>query len=150
MQMQRFGLNKESLWGLVVSLSIGAPTYLIDVAVIYFALHRLELTEAQSVAAGFVVAAFFNYAMNRMYVYGNSRQPHMKAMLYYFGIAFLWFWFTVGATVFLSHQFHFEYRVGHLDITQLFVARTIVGIFVGVAGFVISSLITFKIPTRSE
>jgi putative flippase GtrA len=136
--MKRFGLNKESWWGLVVSLSIGAPTYLIDIAVIYFSIHRLHVHYAHAVAAGFIVAALFNYTMNRMFVYANSRQNHVKAMLYYFAIAFIWLWFTVGATTFLVGTFHIE----------LYIARSLVGMFVGVAGFVISSLFTFKIPVE--
>ncbi len=136
--MKRFGFNKESVWGLVVSLSIGAPTYLIDIAVIYFSIHRLHLHYPHAVAAGFIVASLFNYTMNRMYVYKNSKQSHVKAMLYYFSIAFIWLWFTVGATTYLVHDFHVE----------LYIARTLVGIFVGVFGFVVSSLFTFKMPTK--
>jgi len=138
MQMQRFGLNKESLWGLMVSLCIGGPTYLIDIAVIYFSIHRLHLHYSHAVAAGFIVGALFNYTMNRVFVYANSTQPQTKALLYYFAIAFVWLWFTVGATSFLVDTFNVE----------LYIARTLVGIFVGVAGFVISSLVTFKMPTR--
>lgn len=140
MQMQRFGFNKESLWGLVVSLSIGGPTYLIDIATIYFSIHRLHLHYPHAVAAGFIVAALFNYTMNRTFVYANSKRSHVKAMLYYFAIAFIWLWFTVGATSFLVDTFDVE----------LYIARTLVGIFVGVAGFVISSLITFKMPVRQK
>lgn len=136
--MRHFGFNKESLWGLVVSLSIGGPTYLIDIATIYFSIHRLHLHYPHAVAAGFIVAALFNYTMNRTFVYANSRQSHVKAMLYYFAIAFIWLWFTVGATTLLVRDFHIE----------LYVARTLVGLFVGVAGFVISTLVTFKIPTK--
>jgi putative flippase GtrA len=140
MQMRQFGFNKESLWGLVVSLSIGAPTYLIDIAVIYFSIHRLHLHYPHAVAAGFIVASLFNYTMNRLFVYGNSKQSHMKAMLYYFAIAFVWLWFTVGATTLLVSAFHIE----------LYIARSLVGVFVGVAGFVISSVFTFKIPIRAR
>ena len=138
--MQRFGWNKESLWGLVVSLSIGAPTYLIDIAVIYFSIHKLHLHYPHAVATGFIVASLFNYTMNRLFVYANSKQSHLKAMLYYFAIAFIWLWFTVGATTLLVHDFHIE----------LYVARTLVGIFVGVFGFIVSSLVTFKMPTRAK
>jgi putative flippase GtrA len=140
MQMQRFGWNKESLWGLVVSLSIGAPTYLIDVAVIYFCIHRLHVHYSHAVAAGFIVGALFNYTMNRTFVYANSKQSHVKAMLYYFAIAFVWLWFTVGATSFLVDTFNVE----------LYIARTLVGMCVGVGGFVISSHITFKMPTQGK
>ena len=76
--------------------------------------------------------------MNRLFVYANSKQSHTRAMLYYFGIAFVWLWFTVGATTLLVRNFDIE----------LYVARTLVGVFVGVAGFAVSSLVTFKMPTR--
>ncbi|HEV8677540.1 MAG TPA: GtrA family protein [Candidatus Paceibacterota bacterium] len=138
MQMRQFGFNKESLWALMVSLAIGAPTYLIDVSVIYFSIHRLHLHYPHAVAAGFIVGALFNYTMNRMFVYTHSKQPHAQAITYYFAIAFIWLWFTIGATVFLVDRFHLE----------LYIARSIVGLFVGIAGFAVSSLITFKIPTR--
>ena len=78
--------------------------------------------------------------MNRLFVYANSKQSHLRAMLYYFSIAFIWLWFTVGATTLFVHDFHVE----------LYIARTLVGMFVGVAGFVISSLVTFKMPTRAR
>src|SRR3569623_721293 len=121
MQMKRFGMNKESLWGIAVSLSIGAPTYLIDIAVIDYSIHKLHFHYPHAVAAGFIVASLFNYTMNRLFVYANSKQSHMKAMLYYFAIAFVWLWFTVGATTLLVSTFHVE----------LYIARSLVGIFVG-------------------
>ena len=136
--MQKFGWNKESLWGLMVSLAIGAPTYLIDISVIYFSIHKLHLHYPHAVAAGFIVGALFNYTTNRMFVYANSKQPQVRAMLYYFAIAFIWLWFTVGATTLLVGTFHIE----------LYVARSLVGLVVGVVGFVISSLFTFKMPTK--
>ncbi len=88
--------------------------------------------------------------MNRTFVYGNSKQSHIKAMLLYFAIAFVWFWFTVGTTVFLAHQFHIQAHVGHFVVTELFVARTAEGIFVGIFGFIVSSLVTFKVPREAK
>jgi putative flippase GtrA len=146
MQMQHFGWNKESLWGLVVSLSIGAPTYLLDLGVIHFSLHTLQVSHSHAVAIGFVVAALFNYTMNRLFVYRNTSRSNVKAMVIYFAVAFMWLWFTVGATAFLADSLDGAFNFD--DETILYIARTLVGVFVGVAGFVISSLYTFKIPTK--
>lgn len=137
-QMKKFGWNQESLVGLAVSLLIGAPTFLVDIAVIYFCVHKLHMHYPHGVAAGFVVGALFNYAMNRIFVYSNSTQSHARAMILYFVIAFIWLWFTVGATVLLVQTFHIP----------LYVSRAMVGIFVGVFGFVVSTIFTFRIPTE--
>ncbi len=145
MQMQHFGWNKESFWGFMISLLIGAPTYLIDIAVIYFALHKLHLTIPHAVALGFILASLFNYAMNYLFVYKNAQRNHAQAIPLYFGIAFIWLWFTVVATTLLHgliHTWHF------FGIDAIYIARSIVGVFVATAGFMVTTLFTFKIPTK--
>jgi putative flippase GtrA len=144
MQMKQFGFNKESLWGLVVSLSIGAPTYFLDLGVIHFSIHNLHLSHTHAVAIGFVVGALFNYAMNRFFVYQNTSRSNAKAMMIYFAIAFMWLWFTVGQPAFLADSLDGMFNLD--DETILYISRTLVGVFVGVVGFVVSSLFTFKIP----
>lgn len=143
--MQQFGWNKESLWGYLISLGIGAPTYLIDISIIYFCLHKLHLTVPHAVAVGFVLAALFNYAMNYVFVYKNAERSHAQAIPLYFGIAFLWLWFTVIATTALNTAIHTWYFFG---IEPVYVARSVVGLFVATVGFVISTVFTFKIPTK--
>lgn len=141
MQMKKFGWNKESLWGLLVSLSIGLPTFVVDVSVIYFSIHRLHLLYPGAVAVGFVMASLFNYVMNRLFVYSNSTQPHSRAMVLYFGIALLWLGFTVSATVFLVEYVRIPNILG---ISHIYIARSLVGFFVGVVGYIISSIYTFR------
>lgn len=138
MQMQEFGWNRESLWGLAVYLAIGGLTFVVDFSIIYFSIHKLRLSYAQAVAAGFIVGAFFNYAMNRAFVYANSAQSHLRSMGLFFAIAFIWLWFTIGGTVLLVKDFHLN----------LYVARSLIGMFVAIVGYVLNALYTFKIPTR--
>ena len=140
MQMVKFGWNKESLIGLGVSMCIGAPTFIIDIAIIYFCLNKLHLSKQESIAVGFTIAAFFNYAMNRLFVYSNSKQPHEKALILYFLIAFMWLWFTVVTTVFLTNQLHIP----------IYISRSIVGFIVGTVGYLISSVYTFKMRGNSK
>lgn len=142
LQMKSFGWNTNSLVGLVVYLLVGGLTFLVDIAIIYGSMRFLDLHYPVAVALGFVLGAFFNYAMNRRLIYHNSKQSHRVALVWFFGIAFVWLWFTVGGTVFLV-----ELCTAHTPLGLqycLYISRTLVGLFVCVAGYVLNSLFTFR------
>lgn len=139
-QIRNFGWNRSSLIGLIVYLGVGGLTFIVDASLIYASIHLLHAHYPTAVAIGFIFGAFFNYVVNRKLVYANSTQSHTTALIWFFGIAFVWLWFTVGGTVFLVQKVHIP----------LYVSRSLVGIFVAVAGFVLNSIFTFKMDGKMK
>ncbi len=140
--MKRFGWNRNSIIGLFVYLFVGGLTFLLDIGVIYFSMQLLHMHYPYAVALGFILGAFFNYAVNRKFIYNHSTQSHRVALTWFFGIAFVWLWFTVGGTVFLV-----ELCTAHTPLGQqycIYASRTAIGLFVCVVGYVLNSLFTFR------
>jgi putative flippase GtrA len=134
MRQGSFGWNKGSIINLFLYLGVGGFTFMIDVAVIYFSIHRIHASYPLAIGIGFIAATFANYAITRHFIFANTKQSDMVAILYFFGIAFIWLWFTIGGTVFLI-------RYAHLS---LYASRSITGLIIGIAGYVLNSIFTFR------
>jgi putative flippase GtrA len=135
MRIERFGWNKQSLVGFGWHQALGAVCFFFDIAIIYLLMHFVHLRYPVAVTIGFMAATLLNYALTRSTIYSHSERPHNTALMYFFGTAGVLLLLTVGGTVLLREMFNFK----------LYTARTIVGVLVGIAGFFIDCLITFKL-----
>lgn len=135
MPIERFGWNRKSAIGFAWHQAIGAVCFFFDIGVIYLLIHFLHLHYSYAVTLGFIAATLLNYILARSTIYANTERSHKTAMLYFFTIATAMLFITVGGTVFLREV---------LDL-KLYIARTLVGIFVGVIGYLIDVLVTFKL-----
>jgi putative flippase GtrA len=135
MPIERFGLNKKSAVGFFWHQAIGALCFFFDIGIIFLAIHVFHIHYPIAVTIGFICATFLNYALARSTIYANSARKHRTALIYFFAIASVFLLITVGGTVFLREV------VG----IKLYLARTLVGIFIGVAGYFLDCLVTFKL-----
>jgi putative flippase GtrA len=135
MPIDRFGWNKKSAIGFAWYQGIGAVCFLFDIGVIYLLIRIFHLPYPAAVTLGFMAATLLNYVLARSTIYANTSRSHKKALIYFFSVATALLAFTVGGTVFLREV------IG----LKLYVARTLVGVMVGVAGYIIDCLVTFKL-----
>lgn len=135
MRIEKFGWNKKTLVGFVWHQGMGAVCFFFDIAIIYLLMHFAHLRYPWAVAIGFMAATLLNYLLTRHTIYANTERKHDVALVYFFSTAALLLLFTVGGTVFLREFFN----------VKLYVARTVIGICVGVFGYLIDCLVTFKL-----
>jgi putative flippase GtrA len=135
MPIGKFGWNKESLVGFVWHQGIGAVCFFFDISIIYLLLHYLHLQYPLAVAGGFTAATFLNYSLARSTIYSKTDRGHRTAIMLFFATGAFLLLVTVGGTVFLREVLGLK----------LYVARTVIGMFIGVVGYFIDCLITFRL-----
>lgn len=113
---------------------VGTSTYAFDLALIYVFKNFLGLTDGISVALGFIIAVSTNFLISYYWVYKGTEQRKLHGYMFFVGLAIAGLFIITFGTLFLQAAL----GIG------LYTARTLVGLFVGTANFLLNTFFNFK------
>ncbi len=116
-------------------LVVGVSTYLIDLALVFILTATTAIPYTLAIGIGFVVGISINYHYSYHWVFRGTERSKLQGYIIFALLGLSGAILIMLGTHIFVEQLNFD----------LYIARTIVGAFLGTVGFLINALLNFKV-----
>lgn len=114
--------------------AVGVSTYILDLGIVALLTYVFDIYYTTAVAIGFIIGISLNYQVTYHWVFKGTKRKKLTGYIIFGLLGLLGMTLITLGTSFLVENFGL----------QLFVARSIVGGFLGIVGFMVNAIFNFK------
>jgi len=131
----RSALTSRIFKRLLKYTSIGIPTYVIDISIVYLLTQVFNAPYTIALIIGFVIGVSINYYFEYHWVFRGTKRKALSGYLIFLSIGACGIVFILYGTTFMMETF----------ALPLLVARSVTGLMLGIFGFFFNAIYNFKL-----